>query len=150
MSITATGEEPIEYGYTSNHWLASVLVNHAPEEHLATALKALLAQCTLAERTGDQYLSIEVVREAIVQILATGLPTVHTGINTDEEDRLPQTFSPAAPKPKTYDAAKVDAMLDEYLTSEKFAQTVRDISGLAGFNLADWSDEGEPDERDVG
>lgn len=139
MTTTATGEEPIEYGYDSNHWLASVLVNHAPEEHLATALKALLAQCKIADDSGDLYLSIEVVRESIVQILATGLLSVHTGINRDEDSRTPLTFAPEV-KPKTYDAAKVDAMLDEYNDRQRMGKTARDIDGLIGYNPADWED----------
>lgn len=144
MTTTATGEEPIEYGYGSNHWLASVLVNHAPVDHLATALKALLAQCKIADDSGDLYLSIKVVRESIVQILATGFPTVHTGINRDEDSRTPLTFAPEV-KPKTYDAAKVDAMLDEYNAKKAFEELriagpdiAAAIQALSEFKMDDW------------
>lgn len=150
MSATATGERP-EYGYDSNLWLASELVNNAPDEHLATALKALLAE---AYRAGSEsFLSTELVRETIVQVVANGAPVVHTSIGLTPDTAAPTTYTPDAPKPKTYDADSVDAMLDRYnekKAQERFAEdAARLLDSIGLYRPEDWAPRDEDEETDA-
>lgn len=135
MTTTASSEGAPEFGYNSNLYLASHLVRNAHPEDTVLALLALL---NAAHNQADGYLSSEVVRETIVQVIATGSTTVYTGIDKTEEQRQPDSFAASEAPGRTYSQEQMDEALDKILDVAGIARLAEALSGVTHFNEEDW------------
>lgn len=136
MTTTATGDDKTpEFGYNSNLYLASHLVRSAQHEDTILALLALL---NAAHNQPDGYLSSELVRETIVQVIATGTLSVYTGIGKTEEQRRPSTFEQTPER--TYSQGDMDAVLDRFNDFKGFAEALANLDKMTVFNEEDWGD----------
>lgn len=135
MTTTATSEGTPEFGYNSNLYLASHLVRNAQHEDLVLALLALL---NAAHNQADGYLSSELVRETIVQVIATGTLSVYTGIGKTEEQRRPNSFEQTPER--TYSQGDMDAVLDRFNDFKGFAEALANLDKMTVFNVEDWGD----------
>lgn len=93
-----------EYGYTSNLWLAKAMIYMADEMDLKYAVAALFDHM---HKIATSTIDVELVRETLVQVTATGLPTVFVGLAkeqiTEEEIaafEAQMRGTPTAEKPK--------------------------------------------------
>lgn len=74
-------EETTEYGYTSNLWLAKAMIYMADEMDLKYAVAALFDHM---HKITTSTIDVELVRETLVQVTATGLPTVFVGLAKEQ------------------------------------------------------------------
>lgn len=135
MTTTATGEGAPELGYNSNLYLASHLVRNAHPDNQTLALLVLL---NAAHNQADGYLSSEMVRETIVQVIATGSTSVYTGIGKTEEQRQPDSFAASEAPGKTYDQAAMDAVLDKMLDVAALRRLAEELSETDTYDPKDW------------
>lgn len=145
MTTTATSEGAPEFGYNSNLYLASHLVRNAHPDNQTLALLVLL---NAAHDQADGYLSSEMVRETIVQVIATGSTSVYTGIGKNEEQRQPDSFAASEAPGRTYSQEQMDSVLDTVNDVAALRRLAEDLSETDTYNPEDWEQPREKENND--